>query len=89
MPVICYFHGIYISMYFLDTKRHFVPHIHVNFIEYEAVYSIPLGNKLDGFMPMKKEKLIKMWILLNEEQLMDNWSKAIKGLPLTSIEPLK
>jgi hypothetical protein len=89
MPVICFFHGLYISMYFLDNKVHYLPHIHVNFNEYEAVYSIPLGNRIDGDMPGNKERLILKWIGLNQHELMENWSRAIAGLPLKFIEPLK
>ena len=89
MPIICFFHGLYISMYFFDNKAHHLPHIHVNFNDYEAVYSIPLGNRIDGEMPGNKEKLIVKWIGLNQHELMENWSRAIKGFPLKLIKPLK
>jgi hypothetical protein len=29
MPVIAMFYGLIVSMYYLDTKRHKLPHIHV------------------------------------------------------------
>jgi hypothetical protein len=89
MPIICFFHGLYISMYFFDDKIHHLPHIHVNFNDCEAVYSIPLGNRIDGEMPRRKERLIVKWIGLNQCELMENWSRAIAGLPLKFIEPLK
>jgi hypothetical protein len=89
MPIICFFYGLYISMYFFDNKAHHLPHIHVNFNDYEAVYSIPLGNRIDGDMPGNKERLILKWIGLNQHELMENWSRAIAGLPLKFIEPLK
>ena len=37
----------------------------------------------------KKERLIVKWIGLNQHELMENWSRAIAGLPLKFIEPLK
>lgn len=89
MPIICFFQGLYISMYFFDNKAHHLPHIHVNFNDYEAVYSIPLGNRIDGDMPGNKERLIVKWIGLNQNELMENWSRAITGLPLKFIQPLK
>jgi hypothetical protein len=87
MPIICFFHGLSISMYFFDDKVHHLPHIHVTFNDREAVYGIPYGNRIDGEMPGRKERLIVKWIGLNQSELMDNWSKAIAGLPLKFIEP--
>jgi hypothetical protein len=36
MPVISIFYGLIVSMYYLDSKRHHIPHIHVNFGELEC-----------------------------------------------------
>ncbi len=36
MPVISMFYGIIISLYFLDNKRHHLPHIHAKYAEFEA-----------------------------------------------------
>lgn len=41
MPVISMFYGLIISMYYLDTKQHKLPHIHVKYGEMEAVCKIP------------------------------------------------
>jgi hypothetical protein len=89
MPVISFFYGLIVSMYYLDSKRHHVPHIHVNFGELEAVYSIPNGIRLEGWLTMKKEKLLLKWIILHQEELMDNWDAASKGLPIKKIKPLE
>jgi hypothetical protein len=48
MPVISMFYGLIISMYYLDNKQHNLPHIHVKYNEFEAVFSIPDGKLLDG-----------------------------------------
>jgi hypothetical protein len=53
MPVISYFYGIYIHMYYLDNKMHFVPHIHAIFGEEEEVYSI-LTGKINSSMDFHK-----------------------------------
>ena len=41
-------------MYYLDTKQHSLPHIHVRYAEKEAVYSIPDGDLLEGELPRSK-----------------------------------
>ena len=46
-------------MYYLDTKQHKLPHIHVRYGELEAVYKIPDGELLEGQLTANKEKLIK------------------------------
>ena len=48
MAIIAMFYGIIISMYYLDNKRHHIPHIHVKYQEQEAVISIPNGEVLEG-----------------------------------------
>jgi Domain of unknown function (DUF4160) len=48
MPVISMFYGLIIAMYYLDTKQHKWPHIHVKYGEQEAVYKIPTGELLEG-----------------------------------------
>jgi len=80
---------LFFSMYFFDDKVHHLPHIHVTFNDCEAVYGIPHGNKIGGEMPGRKERLIVKWIGLSKHELMENWSRAIAGLPLKFIEPLK
>lgn len=76
-------------MYYLDSKQHHFPHIHVKYGEKEAIYKIPEGELLEGFMPSNKEKLIKAWIEIHQEDLMANWTLAISGNKVFTIDPLK
>lgn len=62
MPVISMFYGLIVAMYYLDTKQHKLPHIHIKYAETEAVYQIPDGNLLECSLPANKEKLVKAWI---------------------------
>ena len=41
-------------MYYLDTKQHHLPHIHVKYQENEAVFSIPDGKLLEGGIKVGK-----------------------------------
>lgn len=58
MPTISMFYGILIRMFFYDTDKHHVPHIHAEYQGQVAVYSIHDGTVLAGELPPKKHKLV-------------------------------
>ena len=89
MPVISIFYGLIVSMYYLDTKQHNLPHIHVKYGENEGVYQIPEGILLEGNLPTNKEKLLLAWIEIHKEDLMANWRLAVTGVKVFRIDPLK
>lgn len=89
MPTISLFYGIMIKMYYLDNKTHNLPHIHIEYQDYEAVIQIPEGNVLAGNLPEKTLKLIQAWIIIHTEDLMANWKLAITGNAVFKIEGLK
>ena len=89
MPVISMFYGLIVSMYYLDTKQHKLPHIHVKYGENEGVYQIPEGILLEGNLPLNKEKLLLAWIEIHKEDLMANWRLAVTGVKVFRIDPLK
>lgn len=89
MPVISFFQGLIIYMFYLDNKQHKLPHIHVKYNDQNAVYSIPDGQLLEGGISASKEKLILAWIELRKEELMADWHLAIAGESVFKIDPLK
>ena len=89
MPVISMFYGLIVMMYYLDTKQHKHPHIHVKYGEYEIVLRIPDGEVLEGDLPGGKLKLVKAWIEIHQDELMANWELASKGSEVFKIDPLK
>ena len=89
MGVISMFYGIIISMYFFDNRQHKRPHIHGNTRAYEAVFSIPDGELLDGEMSAGKTRLVKAWIEIHRDELMADWELATQGQPIFKIEPLR
>jgi len=54
MPVISMFYGIIIRLYFIDSQRHNLPHIHARYAEFEASISIKDGEILAGALPRKQ-----------------------------------
>ncbi len=89
MPVIAMFYGLIVSMYYLDTKQHNYPHVHIRFAETEAIYRIPDGLLLESSMLSSKEKLIQAWIEIHKEDLMADWQLAVTGNKVFNIDPLK
>jgi hypothetical protein len=89
MAIISMFYGLIVSMYFLDNRRHHLPHIHVKYQDKEAVFSIETGDTLEGELPVNKRKLVEAWIEIHKEDLMADWSLAIAGQSIFQIEPLK
>lgn len=89
MPVLSMFYGIVVYMYFFDDRKHRVPHIHVEYAEHAAVLALPTGELLEGFLPRNKMKLVEAWMELHGDDLMANWSLAVRGLPTQRISPLQ
>lgn len=89
MPVISMFYGIIVLMYFMDRKKHKLPHIHVQYQDNEAVISIPEGKLLEGSLPKSKIKLVHAWIEIHQDELMADWKLAMQGEPVFKIDPLK
>jgi hypothetical protein len=83
------FYGVIISMYYLDVKQHRLPHIHLKYGSDEGVYQIPDGYLLECCLPSNKEKLVQAWIEIHREDLMANWSLAVVGNRVFTIDPLK
>lgn len=79
MPTISMFYGVLIRMFFYDTDKHNVPHIHAEFQGQVAVYSIPEGELLAGSLPPKKHKMVVAWIAIHEDELMADWDLAVNG----------
>jgi hypothetical protein len=73
------FYGILIRMFFYDTDRHNLPHIHAEYQDQVAVYSIPDGEVLAGEIPAKKHKLVVAWIEIHREDLVADWQLAVSG----------
>ena len=89
MPIVSQFYGIIIRMYFKDTQQHYLEHIHVQYNEYDAVYSIRNSKILEGKMPQKQHKLVIAWIEIHKDELKALWDVCQKDGEIFKIEPLK
>ena len=68
-------------MYFLQ-KEHNPPHIHAIYGEDMAAITISDGKILEGALPNKALELVREWIFLNKEELLNIWeTQNFKNLP--------
>ena len=89
MPILSMFYGIVVYMYFYDTHKHNTPHFHVEYAEHSAVFSIITGDVIEGDLPRNKLRLVQAWLEIHREEIMADWSLAIRGLPIQKIKPLE
>ena len=83
------FYGIIIRMFYYDNKQHNLPHIHIEYGEYNAVVTINEGNLIEGDFPKEKLKLVQAWIEIHKDELKANWKLAIEGQNIFKIDALK
>ena len=62
MPTISMFYGILVSIFFEDSARHHLPHIHVRYSGEKAAVAIEDGRILAGDFPQKQLKMVQAWI---------------------------
>jgi desulfoferrodoxin (superoxide reductase-like protein) len=89
MPTISMFYGVLIRMFFYDTEKHHTPHIHAEYQDSVAVYSIHDGAVLAGSLSPKKHKLVVAWIEIHQEDLLADWELAVNGrtpLPIRGLD---
>lgn len=79
MPTISMFYGILIKMFFKDTDKHNLPHIHAEYQGQVGIYSIETGEVLAGDLPNNKHKLVVAWIEIHKEDLKADWELAVNG----------
>ena len=86
MPIISAFFGIIIRMYYDD---HNPPHIHVEYQGNKALLDFR-GNILKGDLQSRTAlRLVRDWIDLRYEELLEDWKLARKGAEMKKIDPLK
>lgn len=88
MPTLSIFFGIIIRMYREIGGKHNLPHIHAEYGDDEAVYDLD-GNKLEGKLPQKRERLVQAWIEIHKEDLQANWKLLQNGEQFFKIPPLQ
>lgn len=88
MPIVSQFYGIIVSMFFNDTDKHHLPHIHVQYAEYVCIFDFK-GNILSGKILNRQRKLVEAWIEIRKEELITLWNLLQNGERGFRIDPIK
>ena len=81
MPVLSRFYGIFIRIYFLQSK-HNPPHIHAIYNEDVAAIDFMTGKVLEGHLPNKALAMVQEWIAQHRDTLMEIWkTQEFKAIP--------
>lgn len=89
MPTISMFYGVLVTIYYEDTGRHHMPHIHVRYQGKKASLAIEDGSLLAGDFPAKQLRMVQVWIDLHRDELLADWEMAISGEEPFRIQPLQ
>ena len=85
MPIISSFFGIIVRMFYDD---HNPPHTHVEYQGNKALLDFR-GNILKGDLRSRTAlRLVRDWIDLRNDYLIENWEKAREGEEINKIPPL-
>ena len=85
MPELSRFFGIIITMYWRD---HNPPHFHASYGNDEALITMD-GEVYSGSLPRRALSLVREWLAMHRQELLNNWENAQKREPMQSIEPLE
>ena len=88
MPLISQFCGILIYIYREIGGKHHQPHLHAKYGEYEAAYDFE-GNRIDGELPRKQDRLVEAWILLHQDEVRAAWTAWSESGVVIKIEGLR
>jgi hypothetical protein len=86
VPELCRFFGIVISMHYND---HAPPHFHARYGTARAALLIRGLQPLDGRLPPRVLGLVVEWASRHEDELLANWARAARRLPLVPVAPLE
>jgi hypothetical protein len=85
MPTVSVFFGIVIRMYY---DEHNPPHLHAEYQGNKALLDFR-GNIIKGDLRSKTAlRLVREWIDLHVDELVEDWELARAGREIRQIEPL-
>ncbi len=89
MPEISRFFGIIIRMYVEVGAPHHYPHLHAYYQNVVGIYRIDQIEMVEGSLSRKEQRLVEAWIVLHQNELLENWERLQSSELPFKIAPLK
>jgi hypothetical protein len=86
VPGLSGFSGVVVSMHYND---HAPPQFHARYGEDRAAIAVRGFSVLDGRLPPRVLGLVIEWAAQHQDELMADWARAARQLPLVPIAPLE
>ena len=86
MPELSRFFGIVIAMHYND---HVPPHFHARYGSDRATICIRDMTVLEGYLPPRVLGLVVEWAAQHGDELLADWVRAVRRLPMVPIAPLE
>ena len=86
VPELSRFFGIVIAMHYND---HVPPHFHARYGSDRATICIRDMTVLEGYLPPRVLGLVVEWAAQHGDELLADWVRAVRRLPLVPIAPLE
>lgn len=87
MTELARFLGIIVKLYY-NEHHHEIPHVHVEFRDHVAVFSLDDLSLMEGKLPARQRKLVLEWMGHHQEALRQAWTSARKGQEPHRLPPL-
>jgi uncharacterized protein DUF4160 len=89
MPEISRFFGIIIRMYVELGAPHHHPHLHAYYQNTVGIFRIDEIEMIEGTLSRREQRLVEAWMVMHQNELLENWERLQSGeLPL-KIAPLR
>jgi uncharacterized protein DUF4160 len=89
MPEISRFFGIIIRMYVELGAPHHYPHLHAYYQNAVGIYRIDQIEMMQGSLSKREQRLVEAWIVLHQNELLENWDRLQSSELPFKIAPLK
>lgn len=89
MPEISRFFGIIIRMYVELGTPHHHPHLHAYYQNTVGIYRIDEIEMIAGDLSKREQRLVEAWIVLHQNELLENWERLQSSQMPFKIAPLK
>lgn len=76
-------------MFFNEARHAGRPHFHAAYAGERASFDIVDLTRLDGELPPRVERLVRIWAQKNRAELLANWERGRRQEEFETIEPLK